>query len=182
MADAGPQRAAVAIYTQAGWITGHLYLEDCQTLLIHLNHAGTFFSLTNVVLPLEDETRDFFAVHSSEATIVLPLDNAGFEGADEAGAETKAHAIACLMPGGTLYCTLDIFSGHRVSDHLMLNPGFIPIRNVTIPILQLPASIDQPIKLAYLNTSGIIGVTEANVIPDSTEQSDEDDRDSFTEM
>jgi hypothetical protein len=74
------------------------------------------------------------------------------------------HEIVCLLQEGTMLCILDVLEGCRVSDHLLNHEGFIAIREVRAPMMELPPGTIEPISIVYLNTQRIIGVTQTDAM------------------
>jgi hypothetical protein len=158
----------VAIRSVAGWVTGRLHFESGTSLLRHLNEAGPFFRLTDVMLPGEKRLRDFFAIHAREAAFVVPLSCEEEKSAREFASETLRHEVACLLPEGPLFCSFDVLAGIRVSDYLMSHTSFIPVRRCWTPFRELPGTLSEPVEFGFLNASRIVGVSEAG--PQSAEE------------
>ncbi|MBI2213174.1 MAG: hypothetical protein HYU52_05965 [Acidobacteria bacterium] len=153
----------VAIRSVAGWVTGRLHFEAETSMLRHLNESGAFFRLTDVMLPGEKRLRDFFAIHAREAAFVVPLSCEEEKHASEYAAESRRHEVACLLPEGPLFCSFDVLAGIRVSDYLMNHTQFIPVRRCWTPFRELPGTLSEPIEFGFLNSSRIVGVSEAGV-------------------
>lgn len=153
---------SVGIFTRAGWVTGLLHISAERDLGWYLDGDDRFFRLTEVQLPAEGAPREFFAMYAEEALMVLPLENAEqFLPAPE-GSTRKD--IGCLLAEGTLFGSLDVPPGERVSDYLMSGKRFIPIRRCRTPLFELPPEVSEPIEMIYLNSKKIIGVTESNPV------------------
>lgn len=164
MNDASHPTSRVAIYTHAGWITGLIHLHPGRTLLSEINEGGSFFRLTDVSLPLEEARRGFFAVLAREATMVLPLDAAELYAARTEPNGTMPHEVAILLQEGTMLGLIDVLEGCRVSDHLLNREGFLTVRDIRVPIMELPPGVIEPIPIGYLNSSRIIGLTETDAM------------------
>ncbi len=154
----------VAIYTPAGWIRGTMHIGADQALLREINDGGSFFRLTEAQLPFEEGTRDFFAIQVGAASIVLPLETGEQYATKDPPPETSRRQVVCLLPEGTLLCHLDVPLEDRISDYLLEKGGFIPIRECTVPVMELPADVIQPLPIAYLNMEKIIGITETDAM------------------
>lgn len=180
MQNVGQRTTNVAVYSRAGWITGTIHIGADQTLLGELNDGGSFFRLTGVQLPMEEGKRDFFAIHAREATIVLPLETSMQYSDREPPNETMRHEVSCLMQEGTILCSIDVLEGCRVSDYLLNHHGFIPIRESHMPVMELPTVVVEPIPIAYLNTSRIIGLAETDSM--KADPPPEESKSIFTEV
>lgn len=167
----------VAIYTRAGWISGTIHVAPDRSLLEEMNEGGSFFRLTDVSLPLEDSTREFFAMHSNAAVMVLPLDSRDQYAGGKAPERTVQREIVALLAEGTLLCKIDVPEGSRVSDYLLGQSGFFPIRESHMPMMETPPGLIEPIPIAFLNVSRIIGVTEASPMQADMQPGLEDDTD-----
>lgn len=152
----------VAIRSSAGWVTGRIHLDGGVSLLRHLNESGAFYRLTDVTLPGEKNTRQFFAMHVRETAFVVPLDCEEEKAAKEFPNETFRHEVACLLPEGPMFCSFDVLAGIRVSDYLMNHPNFIPVRRCWTPFRDLPESLADPVEFGFLNAARVVGVSEAD--------------------
>lgn len=164
MSNTGHRAVRVAIFTHAGWINGLIHVAPDRTLLTEINEGGSFFRLTEVSLPLEEYTRDFFAILARETTMVIPMETGDQYGSPAVPNGTESREVVCLLQEGTMLCHLDVLEGCRVSDHLLNHEGFITIREIRAPMMELPPGTIEPIPIAYLNSQRIIGVTESDAM------------------
>jgi hypothetical protein len=182
MENSGHRTVRVAVFTHAGWISGLMHVPQDRTLLAEINEGGSFFRLTDASLPLEEYTRDFFAVLAREATMVIPLEVGDQYASRSVPDGITPRQIVCLLEEGTVLCNLDVLEGCRVSDHLLNHEGFITIREIHAPVMELPQGMIEPIPVAYLNSQRIIGVTESDAMKADPQVDDQETLSTFSEI
>jgi hypothetical protein len=154
----------VGILTRAGWLTGTLRVPKLHTLADHVETAQRFFRLSDVQLPDTTEKVPFLALQRSAAIFITPLDGQ-MRNYDRPVPEVASEEeIAFLFDHSMLVGTVDVLYGTRVSDMLMHQNEFIPVRRCSLRAASyLPPEAYATHDFVLVNRLQILGVVERTV-------------------
>jgi len=154
------------IHTLAGRISGNLHVLVAHSIVDHLDYAGNFLTLTDVLLPGHTQPMPFFALQRSAALAVIPDAPEDALALAGAPADSRPHAVACLLEQGVLNGTLDLPRGIRVSDHLVASAGFLVVRNCTLGTSggASEAFSVEMTPIVLVNAARVIGVAEMSPV------------------
>jgi len=156
------QQVPARILTLAGWIVGKIHVAENWRMVDFLDHSQPFFTIADVILEGRPKVIPLFTLQRSAIQFMV------VETSEELGPALAArnqvdHSVSCLLANGTLFGTISIIQGVRLSDFLSKHKGYVLVRDTHFR-LQNPwedRAIDHRETAVLLNPQAVIGVSEA---------------------
>jgi hypothetical protein len=158
-AGLGLRNVAADLLTTQGWVGGTLHLPSYLPLEEHIALGRHEFKLTGVAVPGEPERLRFLALRRDAVLIVAP---AMPEEEDPGSAFSVPREVACLLPGGILRGTLQVFTNLRLSDHLQQQGPVVTMRRCLLTPYGATANSPgaRTMHTAIVNLRHAIGIAE----------------------
>jgi hypothetical protein len=150
---------SVELYTEGGWISGTLVVPKIQSLLAFVNRPEPFLKLSRVKIGSSGETLGFLSLQKGRVLLLVPIDAEERE-LQEFQVGTESHAIVALIGGGVVRGQVETPAKMRLSDYLMKNQGFMPLRGCSAS-LRTSGDTRTELPRALLNGAAVIGISEA---------------------
>jgi hypothetical protein len=155
----GLRKVAADVLTPLGWVSGTLHVPSHLPLEEHLAFGRSDLKLTGVQVPNEPDRLRFLALRRDAVLLVAP---ALAEEEPAASPFSAPRQVACLLLGGILRGTLEVFTNLRLSDHLQQQGTVVTLRRCLLTpygaTAQSPGARSLP--TAIVNLTGVIGIAE----------------------
>ena len=148
----------VELYTEGGWISGTLVVPRIQTLLAFVNRPEPFLKLSRVKIRANGESLGFLSLQKGRVLLLVPVDAEDRE-LQEFQMGTEAHDIVALIGGGVVRGKVETPAKMRLSDYLMKNQGFMPLKACAAS-LRAAEDARPELPRALLNGAAVIGISE----------------------
>ncbi len=159
-----PDQRAIAcrILTFAGWIDGTFHVPAKHGFLETLARGEEMFRLTGVLLPGQTSRHAFFAVHRAAVIGVAPPDGEPVALSLPAGARVTRR-VSWLLASGVVDGDLEVHESVRLSDFILHQTGFIPLRDATVMLRGEGGGwTAEPVPLFAVQANRAIGVSEVD--------------------
>jgi len=155
----GLRKVAADLLTPLGWVSGTIHVPSHLPLEEHLALGRYDLKLTGVQVPDEPDRLRFLALRRDTVLLVAP---AIAEEEPPASAFSAPRQVACLLPGGILRGTLEVFTNLRLSDHLQQQGTVVTLRRCLLTPYGATAHSAEARSLhtAVVNLARVIGIAE----------------------
>jgi hypothetical protein len=156
------RRVTANVLTDLGWLSGVFNLPPHQCLIDFLAPGVQVIKFTNVRLPNTVDEIPFVALRREAVRLIEPTLSDEYIEAPGSTGRTTPREVACLLPAGRLWGTLEVLVNVRVSDFLRQQASLIVMRRCILA--PYGESLESPkarqLGTVVVNLASAIGVAE----------------------
>jgi hypothetical protein len=135
-------------------MTGTFHVSRLHSFLDFASQSASFFTLTQVTLPGQQDTLPFLALRRKAARVILPKCDESMLMLAPPPGETDEHKVRCMLEAGVLGGMLTLKRRVRVSDFLSHHVGYLMLRDCQLGEARVAAPI------AFVNSTAVVAIAD----------------------